>query len=75
MLWFESGKRWRAPAGSLALGTLLILNVLRAELGGQEGPGFNRWIAFTIMPAGVAAVAGGVVGLVPMVSFRSSWGR
>ncbi len=51
--------RW---SGALLLAgiALFIANILTVTVGGQSGPGFNPWIAITIIPAGVAAVLAGI---------------
>jgi len=48
---------------------LLILNVLLVEVGGQSG-GSNAWIIITLIPAGVAAVGGGVIAAVAVFRYR-----
>jgi hypothetical protein len=73
--------RERTPLGRWSIGlllgaiVLLIANVHLVVAAGQRGPGFNLWLAFTIILAGVAAALGGVTAAVAVLRFRERGAR
>jgi hypothetical protein len=60
--WPQTPLGWWAVRLLLAAVGLFIISVISVTVGGLEGPGFNPWIALTIIPAGIAALAGGLAG-------------
>jgi hypothetical protein len=62
----QTATGWWSGRLFLAAITLFIATILVVNVAGQRG----LWIAFTMIPAGIAAVLGGITAAVAVLRFR-----